>query len=284
MKKTLIALFAMGTVASAATTVLVEQDFTTLDGYSQTWTDTKGTDDTSDDVTYPSVLPEGWGTANLKNNASPLFKFGTNGAILQPSWTVVSLYTENLDISSDNTYNITFNTYANNNETQCVFYLSSDTYSIAIGNSYNDHAFVSIGTTNKSVQGERLSFQVPGGGQGDTGTAIVPDVLLATSTHNETNGVQTNAGELDVHNNLTYSITLSSGLLNVSVKDINNKTWTKEVTINEDFNFSSMGWVFDGGSTNVGLKTATLKVIPEPTTATLSLLALAGLAARRRRK
>ena len=280
MKKTLIALFAMGTVASAATTVLVEQDFTTLDGYSQTWTDTKDTADTSDDVTYTSVLPEGWGTANLKNDASPHFKFGKNGALNQPSWAVISLYTENLDISSDNTYTITFNTYANGNETQCLFYLSSDTYSIAIGNSYNDHAFVSIGSTNQSVQGTRLSFQEPHT-EGDTTAAIIPGVL-ATSTHNDTNGVQT--GELDVHNPLSYSITLSSGLLNVSVKDKNNKTWTKEVAISEDFNFTSMGWVFDGSQHNVGLQNASLKVIPEPTTATLSLLALVGLAARRRRK
>ena len=276
MKKTLIALFAMSTVASAATTVLVEQDFTTLDGYSQTWTD-------SDNVTHTSVLPEGWGTANLKNDASPHFKFGKNGALNHPAWAVISLYTENLDISSDNTYTITFNTYAMGNETQCLFYLSSDTYSIAIGNSYNDHAFVSIGSTDQSVQGKRLSFQEPHT-EGDTVAAIIPDVL-ATSTHNDTNGVQTDQGDLlDVHNPLSYSITLSSGLLNVSVKDKNNKTWTKEVAISEDFNFTSMGWVFDGPQYAVGLQNASLKVIPEPTTATLSLLALAGLAARRRRK
>ena len=36
--------------------------------------------------------------------------------------------------------------------------------------------------------------------------------------------------------------------------------------------------------TFVGVKNATFSIIPEPTTATLSLLALAGLAARRRRK
>ncbi|MBQ7024632.1 MAG: PEP-CTERM sorting domain-containing protein [Akkermansia sp.] len=40
----------------------------------------------------------------------------------------------------------------------------------------------------------------------------------------------------------------------------------------------------DGNGSFVGLKSATFKVVPEPTTTTLSLLAMAGLAARRRRK
>ena len=78
-------------------------------------------------------------------------------------------------------------------------------------------------------------------------------------------------------------MTLSSGLLDVSVTDKDGNTWSESVEIAENFNFKNLGWAVDGASGAVGIKNVKVTV-PEPSTATLSLLALAGLAARRRRK
>ena len=55
-----------------------------------------------------------------------------------------------------------------------------------------------------------------------------------------------------------------------------------DTTTEVRFNVNNQLQVFDMGYSNVG--TVSLTLVPEPTTATLSLLALAALAARRRRK
>lgn len=60
---------------------------------------------------------------------------------------------------------------------------------------------------------------------------------------------------------------------------------TADITLGETFDVKAITATFDGdGSYVAHLNDIKLEVIPEPTTATLSLLALAGLAARRRRK
>lgn len=59
------------------------------------------------------------------------------------------------------------------------------------------------------------------------------------------------------------------------------------ITLNKKGDFVALSVKVTEGTSNgtfVGLSGATFSVIPEPTTATLSLLALCGLAARRRRK
>ena len=88
---------------------------------------------------------------------------------------------------------------------------------------------------------------------------------------------------------ITYSISLTDELSSVAAthdgSDVNNKT--QFFTQSNEFTFN-LGNVYDMSSVagdNTAFKNfVTTKTIPEPTTATLSLLALAGLAARRRRK
>ena len=251
MKKTIIALVALAGVASAGS--VLTADFTT------------------------GSQPDGWDTTNLKNNHTPHFTWNGNGAINNGNWTVVSLSTA-VNLTSDKTYTIKFDTYSNGNENQNVFYLSSDTYSLAIGNSYNSNNYVSIGQMDTAAQGVRISFQ-----KADGATQITD--LLDTST----------ANDVSVHTNLSYTLTLSAGTLAVSVVDGANpsKTWATSVDIADSFNFTSLGWAVDGSSGATGIQNISITTpdipsgegtIPEPTTATLSLLALAGLAARRRRK
>ena len=257
MKKTLIALMALAGVANADS--VLTADFT------------------------GGSLPEGWSTANLKNNHTPHFTWNDQGAINNGNWTVVSLST-NITLSSANLasgeeYVIKFNTYSNGSENQNVFYLSSDTYSIAIGNSYNDHAWTSIGTHAGTLEGVRVSFQ-------PDAAATTPSTILATSPHNATNGVQVAEGELNVHSALSYTLTLSAGSLTVKVTDgqATPMTWEKTVDIADDFTFTSLGWAVDGAGGATGISGINVAVVPEPATATLSLLALAGLAVRRRRR
>ena len=90
----------------------------------------------------------------------------------------------------------------------------------------------------------------------------------------------------------TYTLDLShiGTVLTASIKDaqgtevasstLNNVTWAEGTTVDHftttlTDNQQANGWT---------LPTGTLALVPEPTTATLSLLALAGLALRRRRK
>ncbi len=251
MKKTLITLLALAGMASADT--VLNADFTT------------------------GSQPEGWNTTVLKGTHTPHFTWNDNGALINGNWTVAALSTD-VNLTSDEKHVITFNTYSDGSENQSVFYLSSDTYSIVIGNSYNDHAWTSVGTYGGALEGVRVSFQ-----KSDDSTTT-PTTILATSPHNTTNGVQTAEGELNVYSNLSYTLTLSSGSLTVKVTDSQSTpmTWETTVAIADDFAFSSIGWVVDGIGGVVGIKD--VNIVPEPTTATLSLLALAGLAARRRRK
>lgn len=90
---------------------------------------------------------------------------------------------------------------------------------------------------------------------------------------------------------------LDTWTVNLSSTDVNAETWSKSATLNfgENAAYSSYGVIFHsmdtstlGGGAGLATKITNIKVttrpVPEPTTATLSLLALAGLAAKRRRK
>ena len=89
------------------------------------------------------------------------------------------------------------------------------------------------------------------------------------------------------------SVIDASGIItNITQAEITNKiafTGISGVNINnEDEDYVTGSYIYSGSWDNNALTTITEKAltaaIPEPTTATLSLLALAGLAARRRRK
>ena len=100
------------------------------------------------------------------------------------------------------------------------------------------------------------------------------------------------AGEPKANFSLVY--TLNESPLTITTNEINvfeNATVNFDLGDNaitlgagEKVTFSLTVSKNSGKGSFVGLKSATFKVVPEPTTATLSLLALAGLAARRRRK
>lgn len=267
MKKTLIALFAMGTVASAATTVLVEQDFTTLDGYSHSWDNNGTAEDPNDDKYYEEekvVLPQGWYTGQWNGNDTPHYVFGDNGAVVHHNWKQNYLWTA-IELSSQADATITFTLYNNQEkeDTGNMFYLSSSTYSIVIGNSYSSNSDIYVGTLDEAIGSGFVSFQ--------TGTGKNPTV-------------KDNSTGLNINGDITYTLTLKGGDLKIKAESENfDEPWETKLSGMNDVTFTSLGFINDGGKGTAGVKKVSLS-IPEPTTATLSLLALAGLAARRRRK
>lgn len=99
-------------------------------------------------------------------------------------------------------------------------------------------------------------------------------------------------GEAPLATSGTYTLDLShiGTVLTASIKNaqgeeiasstLNNVTWAEGTTVDHFTTTITDGQRANGWS----MPTGTLALVPEPTTATLSLLALAGLALRRRRK
>ncbi len=252
MKKAIITLIALAGAASAET--ILNTDFTTVTSQPTEWT---------------SGQWNGWN--------KPHFNFGENGAVIAQPWKQNTLSTE-VTLSPNDSYNITFTTFGNTNEQSLEFYLASSTgaYSVVMGSSYNSNNFISVGTLNQDIiectaQNQNsqglVTFQTTGGGVGK----VHPEVLKDSGTTFTTAFVP-----------LTYSLTLKGSSLSFSVTD-GTKTWSDKITIKENVSFDTVGFILDGGVGNAGVKSISIVSVPEPATATLSLLALVGLAARRRR-
>ena len=243
MKKTLIALMALAGVAVADVT-LVEMDFTTLTGNSN------------------DNLPAGWSAGQYNGNGNvPYYTFGENGAVVGQPWKQNYLFT-NLNIDSQEKATISFTLYNSGEDTGNMFYLSSGTYSIVIGNSYNSNSEIYVGTLNEAVGRDYVCFQ--------PGTKINPTVLANTTNYN-------------VSGDISYTLTMLDGNMTIDVTVGDGGKWSTTIQGMDDVMFNQIGFLTDGATGTAGVKDVTVSV-PEPTTATLSLLALAGLAVRRRRK
>lgn len=254
MKLTFIPLLILcGFSQAQASTILVNTDFRTV-----------------------TELPTHWTAGAWRSSSAPHYQFDSaNGATVNNSWkqTHLDYSSSDFSLSSANKapYSISFSTYASDKDQQSLFYLSSENYSIVIGNSYNGNASyignheVAVGTLSKSIGDAFISFQ--------TGTGTNPAVIGA---HSESS--------IDVSVPLDYTLTLSSGLLQMSVTDGTN-TFSSDYTIASDFSFDKIGFIHDGNSGTTGVKNISISTasIPEPSTTSLSLLALAGLMFRRRR-
>ena len=242
MKKTLAALMILAGVAMGAEPLLT-MNFTALTG------------NTNDNT------PAGWtaGQWNGSNNF-PYYSFGENGAVVAQPWKQNYL-TTTLNLDSQGAYDITFTLYNSGEDTGNMFFLSSDTYSIVIGNSYNSNSDIYVGSLSEAVGRDYVCFQ--------TNTKINPTVLA-------------NSTDLNVSGTISYTLTMNGGNMTVDAALSNGATWSTTITGLEDVTFNKLGFMTDGAVGTAGVMNIT--VIPEPATATLSLLALAGLAARRRRK
>lgn len=216
-------------------------------------------------------LAHGWDASH--------FDYGANGATVANPWRQNTLSTAYEVDASAATYTFTFSTYSTDTNRQVLFYLSSSDYSVFVGNSYNSNAYVASGYTEGAVVPKTSQNQEDSSGfvsfqGGDNRTVITRfDATAAGQSSN-----------INVGTNLNYTLTLTGTQLTIDVTDAANNQWSDTVTIKEGVTFDSIGFVVDGATGTVGVKNFEATVTPEPTTATLSLLALAGLCARRRRK
>lgn len=128
-------------------------------------------------------------------------------------------------------------------------------------NSYDSNSEIYVDTLDEAVGRDFVIFQ--------SGTRINPTVLA-------------NSTDLNVSGTISYTLTMNGGNMTVDAALSNGATWSTTITGLEDVTFNKLGFMTDGAVGTAGVMNIT--VIPEPATATLSLLALAGLAARRRRK
>lgn len=158
-----------------------------------------------------------------------------------------------------------------------------------------------IGNTDAITLND-LTVKVHSSGWAMDGDRVVSLAVVGNDTYSYSQAIVNNAeyvvrngGELTLSNlnlegltkNDTLTFTISGGSDHtVALASISAGSWSGVST------FDTTDWVNKNGSyADVGTNAAplvslnvTTAIIPEPTTATLSLLALAGLAARRRRK
>ena len=219
-------------------------------------------------------LAHGWDASH--------FDYGANGATVANPWRQNTLSTSYEVDASAATYTFTFSTYSTVKNQQVLFYLSSSDYSVFVGNSYTSNAYVASGYTEGAVVPKTSQNQEDSSGfvSFQTGTDSTSRTVI--TRFDETAGGQ--SSNINVGTNLNYTLTLTGTQLTIDVTDAANNQWSDTVTIKEGVTFDSIGFVVDGGENTVGVKNFEATVTPEPTTATLSLLALAGLCVRRRRK
>lgn len=220
------------------------------------------------DFTQVSSLPSGWTTGQWNGDNTPHYQFSAEkGAYVNYPWKQNYLkYNLDSSISSLDgvSYKISFHTYASVVDQQTCFFLSSENYSIVIGNSYTSNNEVYVGELKDSISSTFVSFQ---NGEG----RIVLEPLGESS-----------GNTINVGTSLDYSLTLSSGQLTLSVSD-GSATYSDTYNVASDFSFDSVGFINDGSGQTTGIKDIIVTQVPEPATTSLSLLGVVALFLRRRR-
>lgn len=183
-----------------------------------------------------SLLSHGWTDRQYQGENKPCFLMDKKGLTVNWSWKQNAL-DKKIDLSDKETYIIEANTYAVNENHQCILYLSSPKCSILIGNSYTSNNFIAIGTLNQDASATFASFQLA--------TKAQPENVI--SIHG-----------LPVGSNLTYRLKLSQNTLSGTVS---NGTVTKEFTypLPNSYSFDRIGFYLDGVPSAVGIKNVLVK-------------------------
>lgn len=280
MKKTLVALVALAGVASAEVKLLYGYDFNTnLTGLTDTSTLTNlGTGTTSIGVTSAT----GSAAGSLATSST---KFGDtgNGSYITSENRMISIENAN-GIGADTTdgFALTFNFRVQGStqwKNSAMFKIGTTAYTLQVGGGQNS-MYLFQGST--VAEGAVALANVTGTDAGEWYTIV----LNATSTSLTLNMYSTGETPALVDSQ-TYTFTPAvTGELTLFQQGGTDRF---DANVRVD-NFGVYNGVLSDAmaidlikyeKTNGTLKT---KLVPEPTAATLSLLALAGLAARRRRK
>lgn len=215
------------------------------------------------DFTKVSELPSGWSEGS--DNGSG-FSFFENGASPDANWKKNWMGTT-LSLSSHTASQISFELYNNIPGAANMMYLSSSSYSIVIGNSHYDGKG---DTTNDGVYVGLLS-------------GAVSKQFFLLSAYATSQGTTITKTDITESRDAVYTLTFADGVLSVNIVDTNDKEWSRTYPV-PDVTFDTIGFIVNTEYNKNGVKSVSVRTVPEPATSVLSLLSLAGLAARRRRR
>ena len=259
MKKTIIALMALVGVAAADTVIT---------GADLTW-----------DVSAPNkdctTVNSGDLTYSLNTNVNGWWVNGPTGTLTQSitlGLNQVLEFSYSCDFSSSNS--ILTLALANNNG------------AVVMGKTYNDE--VRLGTTTETGDAVARGYAFANTNNSGAVANITSYTALKDGVGENANNVtfDVNSGTTVNTNDVTFTVAYNT-TLSQFVGTLAYDGYTAEINLGEAFSVDAITATFDGTGGFVGhVNDIQLKVttVPEPTTATLSLLALAGLASRRRRK
>ncbi len=262
MKKTLITLMALASVAMADAVVTTVTDNAFADRDNWTLGSGRGRDSLTIENGSLRVVNSNWGQTYAEYSLD-----------------------ESITLSHETSlsFSVDITTPSLNSEIVMSLVTSSGTY--LLGKTYNDGStttdeHVSYGFTADTKVGDKdaVTYAFNTGIDTENCVNVTPKGTVGSSTVFTSGGSLTLSGSVE-WNGKGFSMILNDGT-NPAM------TWDLET---DKFSLEKINIFVDGGNnttnvtmTNLAMSTTTF--IPEPATATLSLLALAGLAARRRRK
>lgn len=251
MKKTIIALMALAGVAAADTVIT---------GADLTW-------DTSTPYKDCTTVDSG----NLTYSGGGWWVNGPTGTLAQ---SITLGQNQVLEFS----YSCDFGT----SDSILTLALANNNGAVVMGKTYDNE--VRLGTTTDTGTAVARGYAFGSTNNSDYVANITSYTTLKDGVGDnvtfDVNGTTVNTN--DVTFTVAYNTTLSQFVGTLAYDG-----YTAKINLGETFSVNAITATFDGASAFVGhVNDIQLKVttVPEPTTATLSLLALAGLASRRRRK
>ncbi len=255
MKKTIIALMALAGVAAADTVIT---------GADLTW-----------DVSAPYKDCTSVNSGNLTYSGGGWWVNGPTGTLTQSitlGLNQVLEFSYSCDFSSSNS--VLTLALANNNG------------AVVMGKTYNNE--VRLGTTTETGDAVARGYAFADTNSNTAVANITSFTALKDGVGENANNVtfDVNSGDTVNTNGVTFTVAYNT-TLSQFVGTLAYDGYTAEINLGETFSVNAITATFDGDGAFVGhVNDIQLKVttVPEPTTATLSLLALAGLAARRRRR
>ena len=252
MKKTIIALMALAGVAAADTVIT---------GADLTW-----------DVSAPNKDCTTVNSGNLTYSGGGWWVNGPTGTLTQS-------ITLGLNQVLEFSYSFDFNV----SNSVLTLALANNNGAVVMGKTYGNE--VRLGTTTET--GNAVARGYAFGSTNNSGAvANIESYTALKDGAGDNVEFVVNSGSTVNTNDVTFTVaynTTLSQFVGTLAYDGN----TAKIDLGETFSVNAITATFDGASAFVGhVNDIQLKVttIPEPTTATLSLLALAGLAARRRRR
>ena len=251
MKKTIIALMALAGVAAADTVIT---------GADLTW-----------DVSAPNKDCTSVNSGNLTYSNGGWWVNGPTGTLAQ-----------SITLGLDQVLEFSYSCDFSGSNSILTLALANNNGAVVMGKTYNDE--VRLGTTTET--GNAVARGYAFGSTNNSGA--VANITSYTALKDGANNVtfDVNVGDTVNTNDVTFTVAYNT-TLSQFVGTLAYDGHTAAINLGETFSVNAITATFDGASAFVGhVNDIQLKVttVPEPATATLSLLALAGLASRRRRK